>query len=68
MPRFAAKMKPGATLIMSGFYQQDVPMLTERAESLGLTTVATVNDGEWTCVLSVLSSHFSVLKKGLSLF
>ena len=48
MPRFAAKMKPGATLIMSGFYQQDVPMLTEKAESLGLTTVATVNDGEWT--------------------
>ena len=68
MPRFAAKMKPGAMLIMSGFYQQDVPMLTEEAESLGLTTVATVNDGEWTCVLSVLSSHFSVLKKGLSLF
>ena len=48
MPRFAAKMKPGAMLIMSGFYQQDVPMLTEKAESLGLTTVATVNDGEWT--------------------
>jgi ribosomal protein L11 methyltransferase len=58
MPRFAAKMKPGAMLIMSGFYQQDVPMLTEKAESLGLTTVATVNDGEWTCVLSVLTSQF----------
>ena len=51
MPRFAAKMKPGAMLIMSGFYQQDVPMLTEKAESLGLTTVATATDGEWTCVL-----------------
>ncbi len=33
---------------MSGFYQQDVPMLTEKAESLGLKLVATVNDGEWT--------------------
>ena len=58
MPRFAAKMKPGATLIMSGFYQQDVPMLTEKAESLGLKLVATASDGEWTCVLSVLTSQF----------
>lgn len=47
MPSFKAKMKDGATLLLSGFYAEDVPVLEEKAASLGLKLVAHNHDGEW---------------------
>ncbi len=36
MARYASVMLPGATLLMSGFYEEDVPAIRECAEGLGL--------------------------------
>ena len=38
------------TLIISGFYEEDVPMLLEKAESLGLKEVSRKTNNEW-CAL-----------------
>ena len=50
MERFVSVMLPGATLILSGFYVADCPMLEERAHSLGLTLQQTRHDGDWACM------------------
>ena len=36
MARYVSVMLPGATLLMSGFYEEDVPAIRECAEGLGL--------------------------------
>lgn len=36
MARYVSVMRPGATLLMSGFYEEDVPAIRECAEGLGL--------------------------------
>jgi ribosomal protein L11 methyltransferase len=40
MPQFRSKMAPGARLVLSGFYTDDIPLLTKKAASLNLTSVA----------------------------
>ena len=47
MPAFVSKMAPGATLLLSGFYTDDIPLLTAKAEELGLTFVARREDNNW---------------------
>lgn len=47
MPRFVSVMAPQATLVLSGFYQSDIPMLETEANALGLVLCATKHDGEW---------------------
>src|SRR5690606_40081767 len=37
MPLYAARLKPGGKLLLSGFYEKDIPVLIEKASSLGLT-------------------------------
>ncbi len=37
MRYYAERMTPGATLFMSGFYVEDIPIIREEAERLGLT-------------------------------
>ena len=51
MPTMHAKMAPGARLILSGFYTADIPMLTEKAQSLGMTLMAQKEDNDWTCLV-----------------
>lgn len=48
MPRYVAVMKPGATLLLSGFYEADVPILCQCAESLGLSFIAQRSRNDWT--------------------
>ena len=36
MERYVSVMCPGATLLMSGFYETDIPAIRARAEQLGL--------------------------------
>ena len=55
MPRFRQVMAPKATLILSGFYQADEGLLTEKAQTLGLTLQETLHDGDWACL--VLAAH-----------
>ena len=51
MPMFRKKMAPGARLILSGFYTADIPLLTEKAESLGLRLSSQLHDHDWSCVV-----------------
>ncbi|MBQ3632540.1 MAG: 50S ribosomal protein L11 methyltransferase [Prevotella sp.] len=50
MPAIVRKLAPQGTLLLSGFYESDVPMLTEKAESLGLKLSAKKVDEEWCCL------------------
>ena len=47
MPAFKEVMAHGGTLILSGFYEEDVPLLVEEAESLGLSLKEKKEEGEW---------------------
>ena len=51
MPMMHEKMAPDARLILSGFYTADIPMLTEKAQSLGMTLAAQKEDNEWACLV-----------------
>lgn len=51
MPRLVAKMAPGATLIVSGFYTTDIPLLCNRASECGLTHTATHSEEPWACLV-----------------
>lgn len=51
MPRFVNMMSPGATLILSGFYESDCTQLESKAQQLGLKLTATKTDGEWACMV-----------------
>lgn len=48
MHSYASVMLPGATLLLSGFYEDDVPALTVCAQSLGLTFVSQRSRNGWT--------------------
>lgn len=50
MEHFVSVMVPGATLILSGFYQDDCQILISKAQSLGLTLHDTRHDGDWACL------------------
>jgi len=47
MAVFVTKMAPGATLLLSGFYTEDIPLLVAKAEELGLTLTAQHEDENW---------------------
>lgn len=51
MPAFRAHMKQGAQLILSGFYEADVPMIEAVAKEHGLSLCDVVTDEEWACAL-----------------
>lgn len=51
MPAFCAHMKEGAQLILSGFYEADVPMIEAAAKEHGLSLCDVVTDEEWACAL-----------------
>ena len=40
-------LNPGGTLIMSGFYTQDIEDIKEKAESLGLKDAGFVEENNW---------------------
>lgn len=51
MTAFRSHLKTGGRLILSGFYETDVPMLEQAAQSNGLTIIDVVTDGEWACAI-----------------
>lgn len=51
MSAFRAHMKHGAQLILSGFYEADVPMIEVAAKEHGLSLCDVVTDEEWACAL-----------------
>lgn len=51
MTAFRSHLKTVGRLILSGFYETDVPMLEQAAQSNGLTIIDVVTDGEWACAM-----------------
>lgn len=51
MPMFREKMAPHATLILSGFYTEDAPLLIEKANTLGLSLQQQKEDQNWCCLV-----------------
>lgn len=51
MTAFRSHLKTGGRLILSGFYEKDVPMLEQAAQSNGLTIIDVVTDEEWACAM-----------------
>ncbi len=48
--RYAAAMRPGATLLLSGFYETDCPMVEEAAIAAGLEPCGRTTRDSWACV------------------
>ena len=48
MPLYVQHMKPGASILFSGFYESDQPEIRNAAESLGLKFVSSNLRNEWT--------------------
>ncbi len=51
MAAFRSRMADGARLVLSGFYEADVPMIERAAKEHGLTLVDVVSDEEWVCAM-----------------
>lgn len=51
MERFVSVMNDGSTLILSGFYESDIPLLKEKAKSLELTLEQTCQNSDWACMM-----------------
>ncbi len=51
MRLFRSVMNTDATLILSGFYEEDIPVLLEKANELGLHETARHTDNNWTCLV-----------------
>lgn len=47
---YAAAMRPGATLLLSGFYEADCAMVEEAAVAAGLTAAGRTVRDNWVCV------------------
>ncbi len=50
MQAYARVLKPGGTLLLSGFYEHDVESLRDKAETLGLRLVQQKSRNEWTAL------------------
>ena len=50
MPTYVRSLRRGGRLLMSGFYEADIPSLKERALSLGLTWVGQTLRDDWACI------------------
>lgn len=51
LEHFKSVMASGATFILSGFYEADVPLLLEAAEKLGLHEKDRKTDNDWCCLV-----------------
>ena len=50
MPTYVRSLRHGGRLLMSGFYEADIPALQERALSLGLTFIGQTLRDDWACI------------------
>lgn len=47
---YAARLKPGGTMLLSGFYVEDIPCIEAAAAPCGLETVDFTEDNNWACL------------------
>jgi ribosomal protein L11 methyltransferase len=51
MQAYEDVMQHDGIMILSGFYEQDAPILLERAEELGLKEKMRLISGDWCCLV-----------------
>lgn len=51
LPAFAEAVNTGGRIILSGFYQEDIQLLTEKAMTFGLQLEASRANGDWRALL-----------------
>lgn len=51
MKTFRSVLNEGGLLILSGFYEEDVPTLLAKAHELGLQEIGKRTDNNWTCLV-----------------
>lgn len=51
--RYASRLKPGGTMLLSGFYEEDIPMIAEAAARHGLTETSRLVSNRWTALALV---------------
>ncbi|MDE7388132.1 MAG: 50S ribosomal protein L11 methyltransferase [Muribaculaceae bacterium] len=51
LPAYVENLKPGATVIFSGFYTADIPVIMAVAEPLGLTELRHTEQNDWCCLI-----------------
>lgn len=56
LPAYVAAMKPGADMLLSGFYEQDIPVIMAVAAPLGLSEVNHSVRDNWTCLMLHLNA------------
>ena len=54
MPQWVSHMHTGSTLLLSGFYESDAPLLISKAQELGMTLESQSTDNEWCCLCFTL--------------
>jgi Ribosomal protein L11 methylase len=57
MPTYVARLRPEGHLFISGFYLSDLPLLREKAATLGLRYLSHRSDSSWTSAEFVLSKY-----------
>lgn len=57
MHQFRDVMSGNSTLILSGFYEEDIPLLLEKAKELGLEEYGRKTDDNW-CCLALTTTHY----------
>lgn len=50
MGKYEKKLSVGGTLLLSGFYEKDIPLIIEKAEEVGLHFVSSKVENEWSLV------------------
>lgn len=51
MKTFRSVLNKGGLLVLSGFYEEDVPTLLTKAQELGLQEIGKRTDNNWTCLV-----------------
>ncbi len=55
MAAYAAALKPGGEMFLSGFYTEDVPIVEEAGRTFGLTSAGFTQEDNWACLKLVKS-------------
>lgn len=54
LPSYASCMHPGSEIYMSGFYVEDIPLIKEKCESLGMEFVHSLEKHNWAAVKFIM--------------
>lgn len=57
LPEYANTLNPDGTMLLSGFYEEDIPVITEAAHAMGLRQTGFTVKDRWTCLRLTKGSH-----------